>query len=199
LTGIERLYFGIRPFREVSFLRPEWQAVADQARQQPPRGTDPYTGVLNAIRREDPGEFRKAAIASDLVEELDPMSDRRLIEFALKLPPEQLYWDGVNRPLMREALSDRLPAAVFEVRGRGMQGADWAARLTRDDAEELLEEMSASSTARDMFDLDRMRRAIEQWPVTDWGGYAHLQQFMIALIPSLVIGMFLADLDRRRR
>jgi asparagine synthase (glutamine-hydrolysing) len=199
LTGIERLYFEIRPFREVSFLRPEWQAVADHCGEQRARSADPYADVLNAIRGEDPGEFRKAAIASDAVEELDPMSDRRLIEYALKLPPEQLYWNGVNRPLMREALSGRLPAAVFEARGRGMQGADWAARLTRDDAEELLEEMSASSTAQDMFDLDRMRRAVEQWPVTNWSGYAHLQQFLIALIPSLAIGMFLADLDRQRR
>ena len=124
------------------------------------------------------------------------MSDRRLLEFALRLPPEHLYWDGINRPLMREALADRLPPAVFQAPGRGMQGADWTARLTRNDARSMLEEMSTSRTAHQLFDLESMRLALEEWPTADWNQLPILQRFLTALVPSLAIGMFLAGLER---
>jgi asparagine synthase (glutamine-hydrolysing) len=195
--ALQRTFHGTSPFRDISFLRPEWQAAAEQSGEKSGRSRNIYQDTVNLVRGWDPGELRKAAIASYGIEEFDPMADRRLLEFALRLPPQQFYWNGVDRPLMREALEDRLPRAVFEARGRGMQGADWTSRLSREEALGLLEEMSASRTAQELFDLERMRGALERWPTADWNRSAHIQQFLTALIPSLTIGVFLAGLEEQ--
>ena len=80
---------------------------------QYPRAPNIYAKRLAIIRGADSASVRKAALAQHGIEESDPFSDRRLIEFAFRIPPDQLYWDGVQRPLMRDALADRLPASLF--------------------------------------------------------------------------------------
>ena len=90
------------------------------------------------------------------------------MEFSLRLPPQQFYWRGVPRPLARAALADRLPRSVIDLKKRGLQAADWATQFTREEADAMLEEISASSTAQDLFDLPRMRDAINRWPAQDW-------------------------------
>jgi asparagine synthase (glutamine-hydrolysing) len=124
------------------------------------------------------------------IEESDPFSDRRLIEFAFRIPPDQLYWNGVQRPLMREALADRLPASLFKKFGRGLQSADWAMWLSQAEAFALLEEIAGSHVAQDLLDLDRMRRAIERWPTKNWNDPSAAQEYRLALFDAIGVGMF---------
>jgi asparagine synthase (glutamine-hydrolysing) len=124
------------------------------------------------------------------VDERDPLADRRLVEFSLRLPPEQLYWNGVSRPLARAALADRVPASVIDLKVRGLQGADWAMRFTQENAYELLEEISPNPVASDLFDLDRIRRAIDRWPTADWNQQSVLGEYRLCLIGALSTAMF---------
>jgi asparagine synthase (glutamine-hydrolysing) len=60
----------------------------------------------------------------------DPTGDKRVIEFCLRLPPEQLVKDGVGRSLIRRALAGILPDKVrLNESVRGRQAADWVQRL----------------------------------------------------------------------
>jgi asparagine synthase (glutamine-hydrolysing) len=52
------------------------------------------------------------------LEERHPFHDRRLIEFALAVPPDQLWRGGYPKSLMRRAFRDLLPPAVRGRRGR---------------------------------------------------------------------------------
>lgn len=184
-SALERIFLHQRPHNEVSFVRREWRHSAKE--QQPP---NIYAGRLAIIRSGDSANVRKAALAQHGIEESDPFSDRRLIEFAFRIPPDQLFWNGVQRPLMRDALADRLPAPLFKKFGRGLQSADWAMRLSQADAFALLEEMSASQVADHILDLERMRKAIERWPTRNWNDPSVTQEFRLALLDAIGVGMF---------
>lgn len=194
---LRRTFLRMRSYGEVTFLRPQWQKEAETSvtfGDSP--GRNLYADRLTMLRVFDYGEFRKAALAGHGINELDPMSDRRLLEFSLRIPPEHLFWNGVSRPLMRDALADRLPRIMFETKWRGLQGADWAARFTRSDALSIFEEISASPTAGELFDLERMRDAVERWPTRDWNEPELLHEFPNALIPALAVGLFASAYDR---
>lgn len=184
-AALERIFLHQRPADTLSFVRPEWRRLAT-----PQRPGSIYDERLAIIRGGDSASVRKAALAQHEIEESDPFSDRRLIEFAFRIPPDQLYWNGVQRPLMREALADRLPASLFEKFGRGLQSGDWAIRLSQADAFGLLEEISSSHAARDLLDLERMRKVIERWPKRDWNEPSIAQEFRLSLIDAIAVGMF---------
>jgi asparagine synthase (glutamine-hydrolysing) len=189
-TALERIFMGHRPSEKISFVRPEWRSL--RKRQRPPNN---YAERLSIIREADSATVRKAALAQHGIEESDPFSDRRLIEFAFRIPPDQLYWNGVQRPLMREALADRLPASLFKKFGRGLQSGDWALWLSQAEAFGLLEEISSSHVAQDLLDLDRMRRAIERWPSNNWNEPSAAQEYRLALFDAVGVGMFAAAYD----
>ena len=54
------------------------------------------------------------------IEMRQPFRDRRLVEFALALPPNQLWRDGWSRVVFRNALKDVLPEKVLRRRGKGI-------------------------------------------------------------------------------
>lgn len=189
-SALERIFLRRRHSTEVSFVRPEWRHFAKHQ-----RAPNIYAERLAIIHGVDSGNLRKAALAQHGIEESDPFSDRRLIEFAFRIPPDQLYWNGVQRPLMRQALADRLPASLFEKFGRGLQSGDWAIRLGQADAFGLLEEISSSDIARDILDVDRMRKSIERWPAFDWNEPSIVQEYRHALLDAIGVGMFAAAYD----
>jgi asparagine synthase (glutamine-hydrolysing) len=175
---------------KTSFLRPEWRKKALSAARPRPKFANGYEARVHCIRNGNPGMFRKGGIAGEGVEERDPLADQRLIEFSLKIPPEQLYWNGVSRPLARAALADRVPQSVIDLKLRGLQAADWALRFTQADARAMLEDISVSATAQELFDLERMRAAIDNWPTQDWNQLSVLAHYRSSLIGALASGMF---------
>jgi asparagine synthase (glutamine-hydrolysing) len=135
-------------------------------------------------------------LALTKVELRDPTADRRLIEFCLSLPMDQLIHDGVYRPLARRALADRVPETILNLPVRGYQGADWYARLRRADALAILEEVAASHTACQLFDIPKMRQAIDEWPSPQRDGYETVFAFGRKLTDALASGKFIADVER---
>jgi asparagine synthase (glutamine-hydrolysing) len=187
---LRKYYFGAGPADEVSFLRPHWREAALGRAHRPPRPVNGYQERIHLIRNGHTGMIRKGGLAGEGVDERDPFADRRLIEFSLNIPPQELYWNGVPRPLARRALSDRVPKWVIDSKFRGLQGADWATRFTRANAREMLEEISVSSAAADLFDLGRMRHAIEHWPTENWNERSMHRLYRQSLLLALAGGMF---------
>jgi asparagine synthase (glutamine-hydrolysing) len=187
---LHRRRFGAKPAHDASFLRTEWHASAVSCAHSPRSPRNSYAERIQLIRSGNPGMFRKAGLAGEGIDERDPLSDRRLIEFSLRIPPELLYWNGFSRPLARVALADRLPSSVIDLKVRGLQAADWPMRFTQADAYEMLEEISVNATAQEILDLQRMRQAIDRWPAEDWNRLSVLGEYRLSLIGALATGMF---------
>ncbi len=153
-------------------LRPAWKdwvsrrSRADQWSSKPP--SDSRAVRLALLARQSHGNSRKAVLARWGVDERDPTSDRRLIEFCLSLPPEMLLKNGQRRPLARAALADRLPPEVLDGASRGYQSADWYEQITREKAAALFESVARSPEAAAIVDMEEIGRMIDHWPTRDW-------------------------------
>ncbi|MCW3797082.1 asparagine synthase-related protein [Sphingomonas sp. BN140010] len=170
-----------------AFVRAEWrQPVPDR------RSTgSPATDRLDAIRCEDEGAFRKGAVAAGEPMECDVMADRRLIEFALTLPPDLCLKGGVMRPLARAALADRVPPEILSNPLRGLQGADWFLHFSQARARALLDEVGAVPLARELLDLEAMAAAARHWPTGGWNSGPVYGRYRVGLADALAAGLFL--------
>jgi asparagine synthase (glutamine-hydrolysing) len=115
----------------------------------------------------------------------DPTSDKRVMEFCLRLPPEQLVKDGVERSLIRRALVGILPDKVrLNQSVRGAQGADWIQRL-RPEWPRLRDELARrleSPTLATYIDKGLVKEtlaAITEYPSED--DYSQMVMLMIVL------------------
>jgi asparagine synthase (glutamine-hydrolysing) len=193
MGALRQRFQKLAPIDAFSFLREEWREhIARDAPPAQPTG-DIYRDRLRQIRTYDSGPLRKPAFAQCGIEEVDPTADRRLVEFSLTLPPDQLLRDGQSRPLARAALSDRVPAEVLDSRLRGLQSADWYLRFRQSDAWQVLEEIEPHPAVRELLDLARMRQAIEDWPDRDWHGGVHAAKYRSGLMSALAVGIFLVE------
>ena len=105
-------------------LRPEFRALAD-AFECPSRFTDPlrdlqyrdtrYTKIPRALRFNDRISMRAGT------ELREPFIDHRLFELALRQRPERKLRGGVHKWLVRQIVSDLVPAGVVEAPKRALQ------------------------------------------------------------------------------
>jgi len=61
----------------------------------------------------------------------DPLMDKRLIEFCVRLPVDQHVRDGVERRLVRVYLAPEMPKHVMSVFRRGIQSADFLSHISK--------------------------------------------------------------------
>lgn len=189
--------YQIGPFAEGSFVRRE--AVPVLAGEPNPWAS--ALGRMNADRvglltRNDLGCRNMGMEAWSGIEERDPLADRRLVEFCLRLPPEALIDKGRFKPLIRRVLEDRVPREVLAFPQRGFQGADWYGRIDRQEAIAAFEEISASTAAGELLDLPRLRTAIDSWPSYDPGRATLMFAFIRHVTDALNHGLFLAEAER---
>jgi asparagine synthase (glutamine-hydrolysing) len=194
---LTRAFLGAPSAREQDFVRTEWQEkLGGRATAGP--GDDyhgRYAGRFRQVTRYDIGVFRKGALADHGIEERDPTADRRLLDFSFGLPPDQLLHDGEWRPLVRRALGPLLPIEVMNSRSRGYQGADWFERLRPARARELLEQISASSAASELLDLQKLAATIDDWPDSGWAEARISTIYRTRLPIALLTGVFLQEFE----
>lgn len=188
---VARLFQGQPRWISACFARREILSRLPSAATPRPRST--AGGRLETIRGFDAGVFRKGSLAKHGVDERDPTADRRLIEFTLRLPPEQLLHDGMYKPLARSILSDRLPASVLDAPLRGYQGADWISRIEKADALATLEEISANAAVADVIDVPRLKARIEDWPDPEKAGAGEIFAFGRHVTNALAMGVFIVE------
>ena len=71
------------------------------------------------------GPANKGILGEWKIDYRDPTADRRLVEFSLRVPVEELICGGDRRAILRTVLAQRAPPEVLENPRRGLQGADW--------------------------------------------------------------------------
>jgi asparagine synthase (glutamine-hydrolysing) len=154
---------------------------------------DPTEFRLRMIRRTDPGNYMKGMLGGWGVDQRDPATDRRLIEFCLSVPLEQYLADGQQRALARRAFADRLPAQLLAEPRKGMQAPDWHEGLTAARGE-LAEEAAAiaeCAEAAEAIDAPRMQRLVEDWPEGCWNDRDVSARYRLALLRGVSAGRFI--------
>lgn len=184
--------FGARPSWSIRFFREDLLPASDRPR---PRLKGQAAARLSTLTGIDFGLLRKGCLGETGVDQRDPMADRRLAEFGLRLPPEQLIDNGVFAPLARQALSDRAPKQVLDLPRRGFQGGDWPVRLRQQHAAEIVEEIGSSHAAWQLLDFARLRHAVANWPKLGTDSNADLV-FGRDFTAALAAGVFVADVER---
>jgi asparagine synthase (glutamine-hydrolysing) len=141
----------------------------------------------------DRGPFHKATLGAFGVDHRAPLTDRRLFEFCLNIPPAEVFRGAKPRALARRALADRLPSAVFDQVTTGLQGIDWHEGLTaaRDEASVELRRLRDVPTAAALLDLERLERLMAHWPQADWNGSRVFTEYRLALLRGLSAGRFI--------
>jgi asparagine synthase (glutamine-hydrolysing) len=145
------------------------------------------------MSRSDGGTGIKGALAGWSIDYRDPMSDKRLVEYCLRIPTEEYLANGTPRALARRALADRLPQAVLNERKRGYQGADWHEGLTaaRTEVAAELDRLAACAPAAKLLDIDRLKRLVENWPTSGWERDEVIESYRLALLRGIAAGHFL--------
>ena len=127
-----------------------------------------------------------------------PHADRRLLEFALRVPEPLYRRNGVARSFGRAVFADRLPPEILHERKRGAQGGAWFRRLDarRRDVAEDIERFEGSPLASRLLDLSRLKRLVTEWPPDEGAASARTGDYMIVLSRALHIGRFVLWAER---
>lgn len=142
----------------------------------------------------DYGQHRKGILAGWGIDKRDATADRRLIDFTLALPLDMLMSGGQRRPLARAALSDRVPEAVLDERGKGLQAPDWHVALTRhrSDLYRLVDQIEADARAHSVIDTALLRRWLDALPSAGWERPDVIARYRSSLLFTLSAGHFIA-------
>ncbi|MBA3878814.1 MAG: asparagine synthetase B [Sphingobium sp.] len=154
---------------------------------------DGFAMRLFVLGRNDPGNYYKGYIGGWGVDQRDPTSDRRLVDYMLAAPMAEYVAGGQFRSLPRRALADRLPAAVLDEPRKGLQAADWHLGFdaARESLREELARIAACAPAGKLIDLDRLTALERDWPTDGWGSDTVSRDYRMALLRGISVGHFL--------
>jgi asparagine synthase (glutamine-hydrolysing) len=199
--GIQRLRGKVVSLGDYSAVRLEIVARLDLPARAQELGLDlsyrpSRDGVvhrLGALADVDLGNYNKGQLAGWGLDARDPLGDRRLIEFCLRIPEEQFTLGGVPRSLARRALADRLPPAILDEKKKGYQGADWHEALTaaREEVAGDLDRLGEIAATAETLDLAGMKRLVERWPSGSWHSPRITRDYRLKLLRGLSVGHFL--------
>jgi asparagine synthase (glutamine-hydrolysing) len=198
---LRRKYFGASPLENTPYLlNREWAHRVD-ATDKPGRDGRParnsYQVRYQLMRDWDQGYARKGSLGGWGIDERDPLADRRLIEFCLSLPHDQLLKNGVTRPLARAALADRLPSSL-QGAPRGLQGAGWYESLKRDEMAAHVARIGDCSLSSSILDVDRLQHMIDHWPQGSWNDHLVVQEYRQGLAMAVAAGHFIRTMGGAR-
>jgi asparagine synthase (glutamine-hydrolysing) len=147
------------------------------------------------------GDWNAAEQALHGVQTRDPTADIDVIAYCFGVPPEQYLAEGVDRSLVRRAMWGLLPEIVLTNRLLGWQAADWFEKLDlrRDKCLAEIAEIASSPLVRKAIDLERIERAIRNWPEGGWHRRSVIEEYQLALTRGLGGGRFLRWFESANR
>jgi asparagine synthase (glutamine-hydrolysing) len=154
---------------------------------------DPTEFRLAALFDGDNGNYFKGMLGEFGLSFRDPLSDRRVVEYCLRVPPEEFLRGETERGLARRAFASRLPAGVAEMHVRGYQGADWYESVARDLPllREELEVIGHCSEAAKALDTNWIADSMESWPDRDWARRDTILRYRYGLLRGISAGHFM--------
>jgi asparagine synthase (glutamine-hydrolysing) len=208
-NGLRRLFRRPgRVLRNFTLLRPD---IMDAPSSDGPSLSEEAGRIFNGLARGRPERTlgllwqlelqalsHKGALARYGLDIRDVMADRRLIDLCLSLPHGLYLHHGQRKGLYHLAFGDRIPSETLQNRRKGLQGADWATRLTQ--AKETLgqeaERACASPTAMALIDLDELSHLAATIPVPDGTDLEALAlPYRYRLLRSLSVTHFLRRIE----
>jgi asparagine synthase (glutamine-hydrolysing) len=143
------------------------------------------------------GDYNAATGAGWGIEARDPTADKRVFEFCAAIPPEQFVAGGQGRSLARRAMRGRLPDATLHRKQKGTQAADWYESLSRIRGELTgeLDRQQQSSGARRLIDLERLRKALDEWPQTAQEAALKDGMYDSAISRGIAVGYFIRRVE----
>jgi asparagine synthase (glutamine-hydrolysing) len=169
------------------------QQFVRQKRARPPCHMESWSRRRAWLQRDDRGNENKGTLAAWHIDRRDPTADRRLVEFCLSVPPEQYLRQGVPAALLRHALAERLPPTVLAERRKGLQAVDWHESLTaqRERVRAELQRLSTLTQVTEVIDIDRLQKAVEDWPRDGWDRDDITLLYRSALLRGIAVGHFI--------
>jgi asparagine synthase (glutamine-hydrolysing) len=158
--------------------------------RRPFPGRDSFEQRLAAATAIDRGPINKGVLAAFGVDLRAPLMDRRLVEFCLNLPGEEVMRGGRRRDLARRALADRLPPMVLDEARTGYQGGDWHEGLSAAEVGAEIERLAQVPMAARLVDVARLRRLVSDWPAGGWNDGRVQAEYRLALLRGLAVGRF---------
>jgi asparagine synthase (glutamine-hydrolysing) len=196
------------PWTEHSAINPAFATEMDVAGRARGNGHDflhrmrPSERVFGLIQHVDYlGDWYAAEKAITGVEQRDPTADVDVVEYCFGVPPAQYLAEGIDRSLIRRAMWGLLPEVVLTNRFNGFQAADWYEKLETQ-KERLaadVAELGRSKLARQTLDLDRLERAIRNWPTGNWHTRKVYYEHGLALTRGIAAGRFLRWVESANR
>ncbi|WP_404370195.1 asparagine synthetase B family protein [Sphingomonas sp. MMS24-J45] len=172
-------------------VRAAWQPI-DPDRftwAQPPRNT--YRDRIEKILNTSIAGIRKGNLAQFGIDERDPTSDRRLIEFCLSLPADQLVKNGVERPLFSRAMKGLIAPEVIAGEQRGLQAGDWYDSYTRSGLQNAVSAIAADPRVAAIIDVEALAALVDGWPETPIRSPDDVSAFRIPLMRTLSAAYFI--------
>jgi asparagine synthase (glutamine-hydrolysing) len=207
LVGLVRKVFGQKQqrFSNYSALRPDIAASASFRAHVKALGFDiTYAPWRNRravsafiLRRVDPGVHHKGVLGAFGVEERDPTSDRRLVEFVSSLPSEMFLRGGVKKWLYRQAFADRIPPEILDEKGKGYQAADWLVRL-RAQGETLrghASEALGNDCVASLMDAEGLARLLAE-PLPERADVDVMERYRLKLSRAISVAHFIRKTQR---
>jgi asparagine synthase (glutamine-hydrolysing) len=195
---------GAAPWQDHAAIRPDFAAAMGVAARARNDGHD-FAERLRADERAGAlapadyvGDWHAAEKAVTGVEVRDPTADIDVVAYCFGVPPEQYLAEGIDRSLIRRAMWGLLPQSVLTNRMSGLQGADWYERLAtqRGELARQLTELAQSPLVRRIIDLERLERALANWPAGGWHTAPVFYEYNLALTRGIAGGRFLRWLEQ---
>jgi asparagine synthase (glutamine-hydrolysing) len=140
------------------------------------------------------GDWNAALKGASGVEIRDPTADLDVIGYTFGVPSEQYLAEGVDRSLVRRAMSGLLPSTVLNNRLKGLQAADWYEKFEKHlshHASGLTDIATSSSLVRKLVDVERLQRALATWPIDGWHRTSINNEYHFALSRGISMSRFI--------
>jgi asparagine synthase (glutamine-hydrolysing) len=189
---------GVR-IEDATGLRPEFAAgfgLNPQEAMESAEIRDARMLRVWSIRRHDFGGHLSGLRRLTGVEQMDPTSDRRVMEFCLSVPEERYCADGRRRALIKDAMAGMVPPKVLEERRKGRQSGDLVFHLTRE-KEEIgaeLQRLKKIDLAVRALNLPMMDALVQEWPSPPYGRQEHAI-YGTRLMRAISMGRFIRRLE----
>jgi asparagine synthase (glutamine-hydrolysing) len=155
--------------------------------------SDGFESRLWVMRRVDLGNLLKGTLAGWGIDQRDPTTDRRLIEFCLSIPEEEHLVNGIPKALARRAFAGRVAPEVVQAREKGYQAADWYEGVidARDSLREELTRLGRSPSAETALHLAPLTQLVDQMPAGGWETDKVIHAMRLKLLRGISAGHFL--------
>jgi asparagine synthase (glutamine-hydrolysing) len=156
---------------------------------------------LDLLAGDDGAPSCKGMLGEWKIDYRDPTTDRRLVEFTLRIPAEEFISDGAPRALVRKALADRVPAEVLESPLRGYQAADWHEWMdsAREQIDAEIDRIEIFEPSAEIIDVDRLRELMARWPDSgsdEWLSQEAVMEYRCCLLRGISAASFMRHAAR---